>query len=137
MGSEMCIRDSLKSPLVTTQPEFSVSCLTPLRDGTLDQCSAKGIIPLAWSPLAGGKLATGEGMRPELVELLDALGERESVDRATIAVAFVLAHPTAPIAIVGTQQTERLRKLAGATSVNLTRDDVYNLIEASDGVPLP
>ena len=32
---------------------------------------------------------------------------------------------------------ERLKKLAEATSVNLTRDDVYNLIEASDGVPLP
>ena len=127
----------LNSPLTTTQPEFSLSCLTPLRDGTLDQCSAKGITPLAWSPLAGGKLATGEGVRPELVELLDALGERESVDRAAIAVAFVLAHPTAPIAIVGTQQTERLKKLAEATSVNLTRDDVYNLIEASDGVPLP
>ena len=76
-------------------------------------------------------------MRPELVELLNELGERESVDRAAIAVAFVLAHPTAPIAIVGTQQKERLKKLAEATSVNLTRDDVYNLIEASDGVPLP
>ena len=59
------------------------------------------------------------------------------MDRAAIAVAFVLAHPTAPIAIVGTQQKERLKKLAEATSVNLTRDDVYNLIEASDGVPLP
>lgn len=127
----------LKSPLVTTQPEFSVNCLKPLRDGTLDQCSAKGINPLAWSPLAGGRLATGEGIRPELVELLDELGQRESVDRATIAVAFVLAHPTAPIPIVGTQRTERLRKLSEATSVNLNRDDVYNLIEASDGVPLP
>lgn len=127
----------LKAPLVTTQPEFSISCLKPLRDGTLDQCSGKDIIPLAWSPLAGGRLATGEGVRPELVELLDELGQRESVDRAAIAIAFVLTHPTAPIAIVGTQQTERLRKLSKATSVNLNRDDVYNLIEASDGVPLP
>ena len=127
----------LKAPLVTTQPEFSISCLTPLRDGTLDQCAYKRIIPLAWSPLAGGKLATGEGISPELIELLDELGKRESVDRATIAIAFVLSHPTAPIAIVGTQKTERLRQLSTATSINLTRNDVYNLIEASDGVSLP
>lgn len=127
----------LQSPLVTTQPEFSVNCLTPLRDGTFDQCSSEGIIPLAWSPLAGGKLATGEGVRAELVELLDEIAERESVDKAAVAVAFVLAHPTKPIAIVGTQQTSRLKKIAKAVDVNLNRDDVYNLIEASDGVPLP
>ena len=92
---------------------------------------------MAWSPLAGGKLATGEGVRAELVELLDEIAERESVDKATVAVAFVLTHPTKPIAIVGTQQTSRLKKIAKAVDVNLNRDDVYNLIEASDGVPLP
>jgi len=59
------------------------------------------------------------------------------VDRATVAVAFVLTHPTKPIAIVGTQQTSRLKKIAEAVDVKLSRDDVYNLIEASDGVPLP
>jgi len=59
------------------------------------------------------------------------------VDKAAVAVAFVLAHPTKPIAIVGTQQTSRLKKIAKAVDVNLNRDDVYNLIEASDGVPLP
>ena len=127
----------LQSPLVTTQPEFSVNCLTPLRDGTFDQCSSKNIIPLAWSPLAGGKLATGEGIRVELLELLDEIAERESADRAAVAIAFVLSHPTKPVAIVGTQQTSRLKKIAKAVEVSLNRDDVYNLIEASDGVPLP
>ena len=71
------------------------------------------------------------------MELLDEIAERESVDRATVAVAFVLAHPTKPIAIVGTQQTSRLKKITKAVDVKLNRDDVYNLIEASDGVPLP
>ncbi|MAT62790.1 MAG: aldo/keto reductase [Actinomycetota bacterium] len=127
----------LQSPLVTTQPEFSVNCLTPLRDGTFDQCSSENITPLAWSPLAGGKLATGEGVRVELLELLDEIAERESADRAAVAIAFVLAHPTKPVAIVGTQQTSRLKKIAKAVEVSLNRDDVYNLIEASDGVPLP
>jgi len=127
----------LEAPLVTTQPEFSAVRLDPLRDGTLDQCAATGMVPLAWSPLAGGRLASGDGLRPKLIEVLDRISEREEVDRATTAVAFVLAHPTSPVAIVGTQQPARLEALARAPSVVLDRNDVYDLIEASDGVPLP
>jgi len=127
----------LPFPLASTQPEFSVAALQPLRDGTLDQCAALGITPLAWSPLAGGRLATGDGVRPELVDVLDRLADREGVTRAAVAIAFVLAHPTRPVAIVGTQQPARLAELAVAATVHLDRRDVYDLIVASDGVPLP
>ena len=141
----------LDAPLVSTQPEYSAACLDALRDGTLDLCSEMGIVPLAWSPLAGGRLmaqgplgggrlmAQGlvEGVRPELLATLDRLAERESVDRAAVCVAFVLAHPTAPVAIVGTQQPERLEALQAALGVQLDRNDVYDIVEASEGVPLP
>ncbi len=46
----------LDAPLVSTQPEYSAACLDPLRDGTLDLCAEIGMVPLAWSPLAGGRL---------------------------------------------------------------------------------
>jgi predicted oxidoreductase len=59
------------------------------------------------------------------------------VTRSTIAVAFVLSHPSHPVAIVGTQNESRLVELARASEVRLTRSDVYRLIEASDGSPLP
>jgi predicted oxidoreductase len=127
----------LPFPLASTQPELSVVALQPLRDGTLDQSAALGITPLAWSPLAGGRLATGDGVRPELVDVLDRLAEREGVTRAAVAIAFVLAHPSRPVAIVGTQQPARLAELAVAATVHLDRRDVYDLIVASDGVPLP
>jgi multidrug efflux pump subunit AcrB len=39
---------------------------------------------------------------PELVAVLDRLAEREGVTRAAVAIAFVLAHPSRPVAIVGT-----------------------------------
>jgi predicted oxidoreductase len=32
-----------------------------------------GVTPLAWSPLAGGRVATGENLRPELLAVLDAI----------------------------------------------------------------
>lgn len=123
--------------LATTQPELSVTHLDPLRDGTLDLALRDGTTVLAWSPLDGGRLVTGDGVRPELSAVLDRLAEREDADRAAIALAFVLAHPSRPVAIVGTQRPERLAAATAATRVHLDRNDVYDLIEASEGVPLP
>jgi predicted oxidoreductase len=48
-----------------------------------------------------------------------------------------MAHPSQPIAIIGTQNVDRIAEIAMATSVNLTRADVYSIVQASDGVPLP
>ena len=131
----------LDAPLVSTQPEYSAACLDPLRDGTLDLCAEIGMVPLAWSPLAGGRLMAqaddDSGVRPELLATLNRLADREGVGRAAVCVAFVLAHPTAPVAIVGTQQPERLESLQAALGVHLDRNDVYDIIEASEGQPLP
>jgi len=123
--------------LATSQPEYSVTHLAPMRDGTFDLCMRDGVVPLAWSPLAGGRLMTGEGVRPELLATLDRLAEREEVDRAAICLAFVLSHPSAPVAIVGTQTINRIEEATTALGVTLTRADLYQLVQASEGVPLP
>jgi predicted oxidoreductase len=123
--------------LVTNQPEYSAAHLDPLRDGTFDACMRDGIVPLVWSPLGGGHLVSGEGMRPELLAVLDRLAEREDADRAAVALAFALAHPSRPVAIIGTQRPERITAALDALRVSLDRADVYAIIQASDGVPLP
>jgi predicted oxidoreductase len=131
------LRAHLPFPLASNQPEYSAVHLDPLRDGTLDACMRDGVTPIAWSPLAGGRLATGEGVRPELLAVLDAIAVRESTDRGTVALAFVLAHPSAPVAIVGTQTPERIAAAPDALRVHLDRADVYAVVQASEGVPLP
>ncbi|MDQ3311505.1 MAG: aldo/keto reductase [Actinomycetota bacterium] len=127
----------LPFPLVTNQPEYSAAHLDPLRDGTFDACMRLGLVPLVWSPLGGGSLATGEGVRPELLAVLDGLAERKGTDRATVALAFALAHPSRPVAIVGTQRPERVTASLAALDVQLDRADVYAVIQASEGQPLP
>ena len=127
----------LPFPLATTQPEYSAAHLAPLRDGTLDLCMRDGVVPLAWSPLGGGRLADGSGTRPELLAALDRLATREGTERAVVAAAFVLAHPARPVALLGTQRPERLARLALATGIQLDRNDVYDIIEASEGHRLP
>ncbi len=123
--------------LVSTQPQFSAAHLDPIFDGTFDQCAELGIVPMAWSPLAGGSLATGEGVRPELLEVLDRLAEREGVDRATLAIAFTLAPPSKPISVIGTMNPDRIVASVGAANVSLDRADCYAIIEASRGEPMP
>lgn len=127
----------LNEGLVSTQPEFSALHLDPMRDGTFDLCMESGLTPLTWSPLGGGRLAHGDTVSPALLNVIDSLAQRENVSRAAIAIAFVLAHPAAPIAIIGTQTPERIPELVSATTVTLSRSDVYSIIEASDGAPLP
>jgi predicted oxidoreductase len=92
---------------------------------------------MAWSPLGGGRLATGENVRSEVLAVLDDIAAREATDRAGVALAFVLAHPARPIAIVGTQSVDRLSGLTESADIHLDRNDVYAIIQASEGVPLP
>lgn len=127
----------LRHPLTTIQPQYSVAHLLPQRDGTLDLAMRIGAVPLAWSPLGGGGVVTGEGIRTELGRTLDRIAGREGVDRAAVALAFVLAHPSKPVAIVGSQNPERLRAAVVALQVELSRQDVYDLVQASEGQPLP
>ena len=133
----LALNSFVHNGIATTQPQFSAAHLTPLRDGTLDLCMEAAITPLAWSPLAGGALATGANIRPELIATLDQLAQRENVTRSAIAIAFVLAHPSKPVAIVGTQNPARIQEISAAMTVKLSRTDVYSIIQSSDGEPLP
>ena len=135
----MALQAHLPIEIVTTQPEFSAANLSALRDGTLDQALELGLTTLAWSPLGGGRLGDGDraAIRPELAATLDRLAEREGADRATIALAFVLSHPASPVPLIGTQQPERIKAAVAALHVRLDRQDLYEIVQASEGVPLP
>jgi len=131
------LQQHLGFPLACVQPEFSPAALDAMRDGSLDWCCETGATPLAWSPLAGGRLADGGNAPPTLLEALDAIAAREGTTRAAVAVAFVLAHPSLPVALVGSQDPARIAALAAARHVRLDRSDVYRIVQASDGRPLP
>jgi aryl-alcohol dehydrogenase-like predicted oxidoreductase len=132
----------LPFPLATLQPELSAIHLDALTDGTLDLAMEVGLTVLAYSPLGGGRILVPvpgpiDGPVPELLATLDRLAEREGVDRAAIALAFVLAHPSDPVAIIGSQDPNRIVASTAALGVHLDRTDVYDIIEASTGLPLP
>ena len=133
------LQSHLKSQLITTQPEFSVAQLAPIDDGVFDHAMTHGITPLAWSPLAGGRLVDSTNTEPRFVAMRALLAELSETHNATptqIALAFVLAHPAGIIPIIGTGKPERIVESAGAAAITLAKDDCYRLIAAS-GRALP
>lgn len=127
----------LQVPIETTQPEYSAAALGPLRDGTFDLCMRDGVVPLAWSPLAGGRLVTGEAIRPELMQVLDEIATRYATTREQVAYAFVLSHPSRPVVLLGTQRPERILAATSSPVQSLERADLYRIVAASEGRPLP
>lgn len=125
-------------PLVAHQVELSPLQLSALHDGTLDQCLALGLRPMAWSPLGGGRLFTGVDAQVQRVQsTLAALSARHGVSLATLAYAWVLRHPSAPLPVTGTGRIDGLREAVAALELELPAEDWYAVWEASQGRPLP
>ena len=129
----------LDLPIVSHQPEFSALHIEAVGDGVLDQAMERDMAVLAWSPLAGGRLADSpsDGRARAVVEELDRLALREQVSRASLALAWVMAHPARPIPIVGSQTPERIRTVNEVFKVRLDRADWYSVLVAARGVALP
>ena len=62
---------------------------------------------------------------------------RHGVDTTAIALAFVMAHPSAPVPILGTQRVDRILAARQALEVHLDRSEWYELYQAGTGEPLP
>jgi predicted oxidoreductase len=132
------LRAHLPFELASIQPEFSPLAIEALGDGVLEQAVELGLGVMAWSPLGGGRLATGTGPREAAVAAaLDEIAGRRGVGRAAVAYAWIMAHPATPIPIVGSQQPERIRASVDALKVRLTRAEWYQVLTAARGVPLP
>ena len=133
-------------PLVVSQVEISLAKIDCLEDGTLDQCLAERITPMAWSPLSAGRLAENTPIdmqapdhahRIHVREVLELVARERGVTRSVVALAWLLKHPSGIVPIVSSTQIERVRDAINATEIELTRDEWYRLMEAAYGQRLP
>ena len=125
-------------PLATTQPEISALRIEPFESGELDQAVVLGLVPMAWSPLGGGRLADPQDERARLVAAaLDAVGQDRGVSRTIAAYSWLMAHPAGIVPIVGSQNAERIAEAAQALTVRWTREEWYAVLVAARGERLP
>ncbi|WP_405111926.1 aldo/keto reductase [Phaeobacter sp. BS52] len=124
------LQSAMKTPLATNQIEISLSEVTPFTNGDLAFHQRQGHPLMAWSPLGGGGLMTGSG---QLAERLDAIAQAQGVDRAAVAIAFLLRHPAQILPVLGTNNLERIKQASDALKVELDRPTWFELYEAALG----
>lgn len=133
------LNSRMDQPLVTNQVEFHLLHMNPIYDGTFDQCQKHRLQPMAWSPLAGGRLfdVTNEAAM-RIAKAVSTMCEK--YDNATVeqlAYAWIMSQPSQPLPVIGTNKIERIESAAQSMSIKLEREDWYALWVAAQGHEIP
>jgi len=128
-----------QNTLVTNQLEISPYCLEHFDNGNLEFCQKEGVVPMAWSPLAQGKLFNPIDDRSHRIKVvLEQIAlEREEENTDKIIYSWLLQHPAQIIPIVGSGKLERIKFATEALDCKLTLEQWYRIYNASTGVELP
>jgi predicted oxidoreductase len=128
------LQSAMSTKLATNQIEISLGEISPFTNGDLAFHQKNGDALMAWSPLGGGSLMTGDS---ELANRMDVIASAQGVDRAAVAVAFLLRHPAKILPVLGTNNITRIKKISDALKVELDRETWYLLYEAALGTEVP
>ncbi|MFD5021320.1 aldo/keto reductase family oxidoreductase [Paenibacillus sp. NPDC058367] len=71
---------------------------------------------------------------PELNEVINRLAAEKEVTNTAIAIAWILRHPANMQPVVGTTNTQRLRDIAKASAITLTRPEWYEIYRAAGNI---
>jgi len=132
------MQSAMTHKLVTNQIEISLQANECFTDGSIAFLQAAGVKPMAWSPLAGGKLMpNGDGKQAsELTGIqiaLKEMAEHHGVAADAVAVAWLLKHPATILPILGTNNLQRIAALSDAMKVQLSREEWFVLYQAARG----
>lgn len=125
----------LEDALVTNQIEISATHLEHFENGTLEKCQSDRISPMAWSPLGGGSIFTSKDEKTLRVRnVLEKIKEETgaaSIDQ--VLYAWLLTHPAKIIPIVGSGKLDRVKSATDALELKLSRQQWFEILEASSG----
>ena len=122
------LQSAMKSKLVTNQIELSLAATDGFTNGDLAFHQERATTIMAWSPLGGGRLMKGKG---PLGKVLSKIAANQNVDIASVAVAWLLAHPAKICPVMGTNNLDRIAKISEAMNVRMGRETWFELYTAS------
>lgn len=147
------LQSYLDAPLVVNQLQLSPAH-TPMIDsgltvnmwengasnrdgGIIDYCRLNNITIQAWSPfqvtLQKG-LFFNDTNYAKLTETLEKYATQYGVTKEAITVAWIMRHPAKIQTIIGSMNTERLRDIAKAENVQLTRQEWYDIYTSAGNI---
>lgn len=154
-GQIALLKKAVRQPLEVNQMQMSIMH-TPMIDAglhvntfdqggidrdqmTLDYCRLNDITIQCWSPFQYGMF---EGVfldNPKFIEVnqvINAIAYTYQVSNSAIAIAWLLRHPANMQVILGSCNTTRIKEIAKASDVSLTREEWYAIYKAA-GNTLP
>jgi predicted oxidoreductase len=125
--------------LVTNQIELSIYSLEHFENQNINFLQSKGITPMAWSPLAGGKIFSPDDEKSMRVQKgLYKIQEKYpdfSIDQ--IALAWLLMHPSGIQPILGSGNLKHIKNAIAAQEIKLSLEDWFYLYTCSTGHEVP
>jgi predicted oxidoreductase len=125
--------------VVTNQVEISPYCLEHFENGNIDFFIKEKLKPMAWSPVAGGRLLNPREEKG--VRILDTLFEVAEELNVTpvdkVIYAWLLKHPVKMMPVVGTGKMERVKYAIEAMDIYMTLEQWYKIYIAVKGRELP
>ncbi|MCL4189504.1 MAG: aldo/keto reductase [Rhodobacteraceae bacterium] len=125
------LQSAMETPLVTNQIELGLMAPAGFLNGELAFLQERGLPPMAWSPLGGGRLFSTAPVG--LWAALRRVGAEQGVDAAAVALAWLLRHPAGILPVIGTGRPERIAGLADAMTVQIDRETWFELLALATG----
>ena len=125
------LQSAMKNQLVTNQIELSVLAHDSFVNGDVAFHQRIGTPLMAWSPLAGGALFSGD--HPDVMSALSKVASENNVDETAVAIAWLLAHPSRILPVLGTNSLERIKSMSAALDVKMDRQTWYEIYTAALG----
>lgn len=120
----------LTKPIVTNHIELNLLSTQALDNGQLDYIKQRYMRPLAYAPLAEGRVAAGTDVQALKVRAkLEELSIKYKADIESLAVAWLVKLGALPL--IGTTNVQRIKNAANAFSIELDHQDWYELYNVS------
>lgn len=105
--------------------------------GILDYCRLKKLTIQPWSPFQYGffeGVFVDNPKFPELNEVLGKLGEEYGVTKTGLAIAWLQRHPAKMQTVLGTTNPDRVKQVADACKIQLSRPHWYEIYRAAGNI---
>ena len=130
VSQQRLLSSYLSQPIITNHIELNLLETDALQDGRLDFIKEQHSRPVAFSPLADGRILLGED--PKAIKLRHALtvvGKKHEANVEQTAVAWL--NKLGALPIIGSKEKRRIQNAATANTIQLTHEEWYYLYNAT------
>lgn len=125
------LQSCTENRLLTNQIEISLLQNEALTNGDLAYLQQHKIAPMAWSPLGGGALV--EDKKSPISTRLISMAKSYGVQPSSIAIAWLIKHPAMILPVMGSNDIQRIKDFSEALSIDLSREEWFELMQIATG----